>query len=182
MNNLLSEADLCELLAQGNESAYEELYSRYWKKVYKIALTYLKQSHEAEDLVQNVFIKLWLKRNALAGISSFDAWLRVVARNEVISYMRKQELPTVAIEAGWELRADESHTPHKLTVSRESTTLINNAIEQLPPQRRQVFKLSREEGLTYDQIASRTGIVRETVKKHIVRALVSIRQYLDTNK
>ncbi|MFB6456815.1 RNA polymerase sigma factor [Chitinophaga sp. Hz27] len=182
MNNLLSEEDLCELLAQGSQDAFRELYNRYWKKVYKIALTYLKQPQEAEDLVQNIFIKLWLKRSTIATVQHMDSYLRVVARNEVVSYLRKNQLSLLALDLTTDLQADDSQLPHTMAVSRESAEMISKAIAQLPPQRRQVFKLSREQGLSYDQIASRTGIVRETVKKHIVRALVSIRQYLEVNK
>ncbi|HVI47798.1 MAG TPA: RNA polymerase sigma-70 factor [Chitinophaga sp.] len=182
MNNLLSEEDLCELLAQGSQDAFKELYNRYWKKIYKIALTYLKQPQEAEDIVQNIFIKLWLKRSTLGTVQCMDGYLRVVTCNEVISYMRKHQLPQIALDTNMELSTDDSHLPHTITISRESAALVSKAIEQLPPQRRHIFKLSREQGLSYDQIASRTGIVRETVKKHIVRALVSIRQYLEVNK
>ncbi|NML38773.1 RNA polymerase sigma-70 factor [Chitinophaga sp. G-6-1-13] len=182
MNNLLSEEDLRELLAQGSQDAFKELYNRYWKKIYKIALTYLKQSQEAEDIVQNIFIKLWLKRSALKTVQCMDSYLRVVTCNEVISYMRKHQLPQIPLDPNLELSADDSLLPHTVTISRESAALISKAIEKLPPQRRHIFKLSREQGLSYDQIASRTGIVRETVKKHIVRALVSIRQYLEVNK
>lgn len=180
MNKLLSEGDLGELLAQGSQVAFRELYNRYWKKVYKLALNYLKQPQEAEDLVQNIFIKLWLKHSTLAEIKSFDAYLRVVTRHEVISYLRQNQLPVAELDGNIEISTDDS--PHKQAISRESAALISKAIEQLPPQRREVFKLSREQGLTYDQIASRTGIVRDTVKKHITRALVSIRQYLEINK
>ncbi|NIG55765.1 RNA polymerase sigma factor [Chitinophaga sp. Cy-1792] len=182
MNNLLSEEDLCELLAQGHPDAFRELYNRYWKKVYNIALNYLKQPQEAEDLVQNIFIKLWLKRNTIAGVQHLDAYLRVVTRNEIVSWFRKNQLSLIELDSNIPVSTDESQLPHAMAVSRESAALISKAIEQLPPQRRQVFKLSREQGLSYDQIASRTGIVRETVKKHIVRALSSIRQYLEVNK
>lgn len=178
MKNTIPDDELCILLAQGNTAAYKAIYDKYWHRIYKVALLYLKETSLAEDIVQNVFLKLWELRANAAAIQNIEAYLRVMARNEVISGLRKASLHLTALDDADEHIPGELQEPYNMMVYRESSQIILQAMEQLPPQQRHILHLSRDKGLTHSQIAEQTGVLKGTVKKHITRALAHIRRYL----
>lgn len=171
------ERALLQTIAQGDPQAFSVLVSRYWNIIYSQALVYVKSSQAAQDIVQDVFMKIWEKRQALPEIERFDAFLFIIARNHIISGFRKKiALPLP--EAIEENVPEESSYPDDVLACKELQEVIASGIELLPSQQRTAFLLSREEGLTYDAVAIQMGLSRETVKKHIGKALQFLRQYV----
>jgi RNA polymerase sigma-70 factor (family 1) len=177
-NPLHNEQELIRLVSENDEGAFTSLLRHFWNKVYTQANVYLKSSTLAQEITQDVFIKVWTARANLSGINNFSSYLFIITRNEIISALRKKgrehTTPAETLEEnGW--------IPDQQLQYKESYKLLLEGIEALPPVRSRVFKMSRLEGLTYDEIAVQLNISRNGVKDHIVKALLFLRTYLSTH-
>lgn len=177
-NVLHNERELIQRVAESDEAAFTSLLRHFWNKVYTQANVYLKSATLAQEITQDVFLKVWAARTNLPGINNFSSYLFITTRNEIISALRKkgreQTTPSETLEEnGW--------MPDQQLQYKESYKLLLNGIEALPPARKQVFKMSRLEGLSYDEIAARLNISRNGVKDHIVKALIFLRTWLSTH-
>ncbi len=167
-------------ISKGNEKAFSQLVQQYWNNIYSQALIYLKSSTAAQDVVQEVFIKVWVNREKLPNIESFDSYLFILARNLIISEFRKQISRRVNVNVS-EMPLQAYGSPDEILSFKQSREMVAKAIDLLPPQQKIAFILSRDEGLSYDEIAFRMQLSRETIKKHIGRALNFLRTYMHTH-
>ena len=174
------ERKLLQSIAQGDPHAFSELVARYWNNIYSQALVYLKSTHAAQDIVQDVFLKVWEKRHTLPDIERFDAFLFIIVRNQIISSFRKKIAHPLSHSIEEAIPEDNAY-PDDVLACKELQGVIATGIELLPSQQKTAFLLSREEGLTYDAVAIQMGLSRETVKKHIGRALNFLRQYVQAH-
>lgn len=175
----LSDSDLVRFLQEENEEAFAELYNRHWKLIYFLAIKYTKSAEISQDIVQDVFLKIWLNRNNLSHVREFKPYLHVAARNLIISSLRNKVFH-VTIEKGEEIE-EEYLLPEKQLTYKESVVLLSQAIEMLTPQQKAAYHLSRNEGKKYDEIALEMGITVSTVKNHMAKAIRFIRNYLTDN-
>lgn len=173
-----TEKELLERIAEGDEDAYKLVFDRYWNKIYQVALSFLKVPDQAQDAVQQVFIKLWEKRNKLPEVENLDAWLFIVARNTIINILERIVSSRKGIQQIKDVVPEDYLTPSSMLEYKQVSEIIQDAVNRLPPQQALVFRLSREQGLTYAEIAERLRIAPATVKSHIIRALNSIREYV----
>ncbi|SEW54232.1 RNA polymerase sigma factor [Chitinophaga arvensicola] len=169
---------MLELLAKGSEYAFTELFSRYRTKVYSVAFRFLRSQAAAEEVVQDVFLKCWLKREALTEVKNLDAYLKTVTRNLVLNRFRKLANEAAAQQELSRRDIMVNDTDH-LILDHQYQEIIQAALGQLPPQQREVYRLAKEEGLSHEAIAARMQISTVTVKSHMARALQSIRRYLN---
>jgi len=175
---LYTNEELIHQLAEGNEEAFKQFYNQHWNRIYSLALAYLKSATQAQDIVQEVFLKVWARRAQLRKVEKPEAFVYIMGRNEVINALKKKiSLATIDEQAN-DYLPDDYLLPHQVIDLRDLQQKINHAIDALPAQQKLIFKLSREEGLNHQQIADRLGIERTTVKNHIVRALNTLRQHL----
>jgi RNA polymerase sigma-70 factor (family 1) len=167
------------LVAAGNERAFRSLYDEYAGKVYALAFSYLKSPLAAQDVVQDVFLKVWEKRSDLPVVNNFPAWLRILARNHLINTLQRK-IPANFQEdvSGREFVAGGLLPSGQLDY-KEMTGLIQEAVRALPPRQQQVYRLSREKEISLKEIASEMGISYNTVREHMSVALKSIRAYLE---
>lgn len=172
-----SEKDIPQRLSEGDEQTYRQVYDRYWNRVYSVALSFLKSPQLAQDAVQLVFVRLWEKRDKLKDVTYFDAWFAVLARNTIINALENRAF-RLADGPVDELIPSDFLTPDYLLEYKGALALINEAVANLPAQQAAVFKLSREQGLSYAEIAQQLSIAPATVKSHMVRALNAIREYV----
>lgn len=163
-----------------NEQAFTALYNQHWKKVltYLVALT--KSRGIAEELLQDIFTRIWIAWPLPAEIANMDAFLSKVAYNRAIDFFRLtarhrklRQLIARELTKRQEPQADE----HLLT--EEAIRILHDAISQLSPQRKLIFTLSRDAGLSHEQIARHLHLSPNTVKKTLSNALHSIRSYLE---
>jgi len=169
------EKNLLLQIADGDEKAFTILLRSYWNKVYSQALTYLKSSERAQEIAQDIFVKIWSSREKLSGVDSFSNYLFIVSRNEIISSLRKKE--TIFTDPTDDL-TEAFFVPDQQLQYKETNQRLLKAIEQLPPTRRIVFKMSRFEGKSYQEIGEELNISRNGVKDHIVKALNFLRTNL----
>lgn len=167
---------LLRMVAEGHRPSFTDLYDRYWKKIYATSLHYLKSPEWSQDLVQDIFLKIWLKRSVLPEVENFESFLFILARNELISAIRKK-VAAVPLPKHNEATAAADHPDNVLSL-KQTEQLIADAIAQLPPQQKLVFTLTRQAGLSHEAIARRLGLNTRTVNNHATQALLHIRQYL----
>ena len=172
-----SEKDIPQRLLEGDEQTYREVYDRYWNRVYSVALSFLKSPQLAQDAVQLVFVRLWEKRDKLKEVTYFDAWFSTLARNTIINTLENRAF-RLADGPVDELHPPDFLSPDYLLEYKGALALINEAVAKLPAQQAAVFQLSREQGLSYAEIAQQLNIAPATVKSHMVRALNAIREYV----
>lgn len=178
MGQPYNEHELLLRIAAGDQQAWREIFGQYWDKVYAIGLRLTKSPELAKDLAQDTFIKIWHNRDKLPDVTNFSAFIYTVTRHLVIDHLRKKVFTTANEDYLVAYFSDDANTPHEKAEYKELEKLLNSAINNLPPQLQQVFRLSRFEGLSHAEIALRMNITRITSKSYMVRALYAIRKYL----
>jgi RNA polymerase sigma-70 factor (ECF subfamily) len=173
-----TEEELRIRVSAGEKEAFEELYNHYWPQVYGTALHLIKVPEQAKDLSQEIFIKLWEGRAKLAEIRKIDAYIYTLSKNLVIDYLRKKVFDPSNTDFLVRYFANQSYTPGQSLELKEFEASMENAVNSLAGKVKQVFILSRSEGLTHEQIAKRLDITVLSSKTYAVRALQQIRQYL----
>lgn len=173
------EKELLLRLSAGDEQAFRKLYELYWNNVYTIALHYFRSPLVAQDAVQEVFLKLWVKRQQLSGVNNFGAYLNRIARNQVIDLLRKKVLESAPLPA--ETKDAEHIIPQQQLETKEIANYIRMAVDQLTSQQRLVWQLSREQGLPLKEVANQLSISYSTAREHMSQALKTIRSFLKEN-
>ena len=158
---------------------FDSLFKQYNNRLYGYILNITKSETVAEELTQEIFIKLWLSKELLKNVENMDGYIFTIARNKTFSYFRKAANDTAflkELQGYMRNKASVNNVDDKLaTITYDQ--LLGAALEQLSPQRRKVYELSRKEGMNMDQIADELGIAKNTVKNHLVESLRTIRQY-----
>lgn len=170
----INEKQLVEELVQGNHDAFRQLFVRYYPKVRYFILGLIKTEAEAEDLTQDVFVKLWTNRQRFSDVKTFGAYLYVLAKNTTFNYIESRQIRQIGLE-GQPLTEEEQTTPHEDLVAKDLQLLIDMVVDSMPMQRKTVFRLSRHAGLTNDEIAERLQISKKTVENHLNLALKELR-------
>jgi RNA polymerase sigma-70 factor (family 1) len=166
----MTEGELLAQVANGNERAFELLINRFSDILgaYIFRLTHSREI--TEEIVQDVFLKIWHARQTLPNVSNFHAWLYVVSKNQAISVLRK----AIRERAGKELMTHNFWDQEDNSWKDEKLSAIEKAIAHLPPQQKKAFTLSRYDGLSYREIAEQMQLSTETVKKYLQIANQSI--------
>jgi len=172
-----NEIELIKRLQQSDSEAFLALYDRYHVIVYNWSLKIVKVPTYAEDIVQDVFLKIWQIRDRLNPHQSFPAFIYRICRNKAFTLIKK-------ITTDERLQIQIMHQLKNVVESTENSTLwheyevlLSNAVGKLPKQRQKVFKLCRQEGKSYEEVANELGISRNTVKEHMVMAVKNIKEY-----
>lgn len=174
-----SDSELLLLLSQDSQEAFDILYHRHWENLYKTAFSLLKDSNTSKDVVQDIFIWLWQKRNQLE-IQSLPAYLKAAVKFKVANYIRSANIRESFFEALGKLTIiANAPEAEEMTEIKELKAIITNAVELLPDKCRTIYKLSRNEHLTNQQIAERLGLAVKTVEAQMTIALRRIRAALD---
>lgn len=173
-----NEKALLARIAEGDKDAFKQLYDHYWNDIYYVALGFLKSPEWSQDIIQEVFIKIWQKRATLTSIEQFKSYIFIIARNELISALR-QKMRTDGQQDRYRQLLPEQYTSADQSLAvRELETQIGEAVQQLPEQQQRIFRMTRQEGLSHDEIADQLGIARKTVANNITKTLNHIRDYL----
>lgn len=168
-----NEQQLIAGIAVGDQGAFTLVVDAYWKKVYNHALAYTQSPVVAEEITQDVFLKVWMKRALLLQVNDFKNYLFILSRNQIVSALRKNLTKTHDI--GVLEFPETALPPDKQLQYKETYSKILEIIEALPPARRKIFKMSRLDGLSYDEIAKALNLSKNTVKRQIVIALNFLR-------
>ncbi|MBS1592646.1 MAG: RNA polymerase sigma-70 factor [Bacteroidetes bacterium] len=175
-----TDSALIELIQQNNQTAFDELYERYWKNIFREAVSVLKNQSDAEDCVQELFISIWKRRDKIQITGSVQAYLHKSIRYICIHFIEKNITKNNYLEELTAYLQNEQPvlTPDEIIGFEELTIEMQHIIEMLPEKMRNVFELSRNEQLSYREIALQLGISEETVKKQVYNALKFIRSQM----
>ena len=172
------EAAILAQIAEGNEKAFEQLFEKYSDNIYGVAFNYTKSAEVAEEVTQDVFVKLWFKRKSLATLQSLENYLFIIARNHIINIFNRNKKDKNFIEHILHHFEENNATPEDILLFKESQELIAQAIATLPHQQQMVYELRRIQGLSLEKVAVKMEISRNTARNHLNRALQNIRQFL----
>ena len=172
-----NEKELLMQVAGGDEVAFRQLFLQ-WNQLLAGYVFRITESKElTEEIVQDVFMKIWMVRETLTGINSFKHFLLVVSRNQAFDVLKKQ-LKEQERKRAWEIENKPELYIAENDGDAAGLSLIEQAIDSLPPRRKEVYLLSRHERLTYKEVAERLGISRESVKTHLKLASDSITSFI----
>jgi RNA polymerase sigma-70 factor (family 1) len=172
---VLDEKELLIRLGLGDRKAFEEIYHKYKHHIFIKLMKLVRSEEIAEELLQEVFYKLWLNHQQLHKVNSFPAYLYRMAANLVADFYRKaaldKKMQEQLIRTTSELYNDVENTIN----FKESSSILDEAIASLSPQRQTIFKLCKIEGRSYEEVAHLLGISTSTINDHIVKATRSIK-------
>jgi RNA polymerase sigma-70 factor (ECF subfamily) len=164
-------------ISEGDEKAFRILFDHYKERFYAVVLKMTGSDDIAEEIVQEVFVKIWTNRASLKEISSADAYFFTSVYRKVYSHYKKLALERKFLKLIAESPSFKNITDDAV-LARESERLINEAIAKLPPQQQLVFKLSKQDGLSREQIADLLKISPNTVRNHMADAMKFIKSYI----
>lgn len=164
-------------LSQGSVKDFDILFITYYPKVKSFLLSMLANEEEAEDLAQDTFMRLWQRKELLINVNNLNAYIYQTVKHVLYSDLdRKKGILNTDIESASELLS--SGEVEEIVYRHELEDIINKTIDNMPPQRKQVFCMSRRQGLTTEEISHRLGISRRTVETHISIALATLRKVI----
>ncbi|AWW32990.1 RNA polymerase sigma-70 factor [Echinicola strongylocentroti] len=164
-------------LRQGDLTAFNELYFRYVNHLLSFAQSYLKDFTEAEEIVQETFIKIWENRKQLDSSKNFKSYLFISVRNSILNRIRNRHRNLRLDEVPEEAVLTESKAIYNLVYQELENTAMG-LIEDLPEVQQRVFKLSRLEGMSNDQIATKLNLSKRTIEHHIYLATKYLKKQL----
>jgi RNA polymerase sigma-70 factor (ECF subfamily) len=176
---LKSDNELLAQVALGNEASFECLFARYHERLFQYISMFIKSPQIAEEVVMDVFVKIWLARDLIGQVENFNSFLFRMAHNKAIDFLRMVAKMPDFKELMWDtLQIPASDDADAPVLRAEFEKKVRDAMSSLSEQRRKVFEMSRDQELSHEQIASRLGLSKNTVNSHIVEAKRFIREYL----
>jgi RNA polymerase sigma-70 factor (family 1) len=176
-----NEFDLQVKIAAGDQLAFKKVYDSYFNKTYAFAFHVLHSKELAEEVVQEVMLRIWQMGEGLLEVRNLEGYLKMLAKRRAIDLLRRQELErrtTKESQVDWQ--EDANDTEEAITLN-ETRKILNTGISLLPHQQRVVYQLCHEQGLKYEQVAEQLNISPETVHSHMKRALKFLRLYVQEN-
>ncbi|UPK66764.1 RNA polymerase sigma factor [Chitinophaga filiformis] len=170
--------DLLLRMKKGDESAFRELYDRHSRQVAAFVFHLTHSAVDAEDILQETFMKLWANREQLPVIVNPANYIFIIARNKTLDHLRKIAQQQKLVDHVWANISSVADALDLQLDARESQQLINAALSRLTEQQRTIFRLSRQEGLDHAAIASQLQLSKSRVKNVQVETLRFLRQFL----
>ncbi|MGV3528096.1 MAG: RNA polymerase sigma factor [Flavisolibacter sp.] len=172
---LENERELFKLVARGDEDAFATIFHHYTRIIYPFVMGKAKSEAAAQEIVQDVFLKLWINRERLAGIEAPASYLMRIATNRTLDHLRHKAIEYKMLQSAG---STEAHFPVENELSfREARKILDEAIAQMPFQRRTVYLL-QQDGYSYEEIAHYLDISAHTVRNHLALASKFLKKYL----
>jgi RNA polymerase sigma-70 factor (ECF subfamily) len=160
--------------------AFDIIYKKYSRRLYGFVFRYIKQEADTEEIVQEVFVKIWQSRDKINIYSSFESFLFTIAHNATVNLLKKRATEQKYVEHIKSLQqVDETYELTDEIHYKELKQKFLGLLNELPPRQKEIFQLSREEGLSNKEIAEKLGISVQTVKNHLVTTLSFLKSKLD---
>lgn len=169
--NLFSDKELLLKIAGGSETAFRQIFDSYSKTIYSFVENFIHSAEDAEEIVQETFLVLWNNRTTLTEIDHPRNYIYTIARNKCYDYLAKVARNQKAMRHAWEHTQMEYNETEAMMQAKESGMLIDRALLKLSEQKQVVFRMSRFEDMTHEQIADATGLSKSRVKNIIVEVL-----------
>lgn len=171
------EKELLLALKAGDESAFRKVFDLYFKRLYTFSFRFLKNKEQAEEIVHDALINLWLNREKLNPERLVLPYLYTITRRLALNALRDVATSQKAIDQLWEKMEKLSNETEEAILLSDLKQFTDQSLLNLPHQQQIVFRMSRYDGLSYDEIAEKLGISRNTVKNHLVAALKTLKSH-----
>jgi len=178
VSELNTDSELFRRIAGGDTRAFEELFRRYDRRIYPFVLKIIRTEAQAQELTQEIFIKIWQNREKLAAVDNPEAYIFTIAVRHTLDQIKRRLNESRMLQRLAAVRSLTHNDTDEELLLRDRAALVQQAVDQLPPQQKAVYILSRQGGLDYDQIGQRLNISPNTVRNHLVKALQFIRSYM----
>jgi RNA polymerase sigma-70 factor (family 1) len=175
------EKELLRQIATGDPDAFRVIFEHFWDKVYSSALILSKSPELAEDIAQDIFTGLWVRRDRIVEIENIENWLFITARNKIYTCMRREGSGETYRNWLRQYFDEETFPPNIIAEFKQAEELLHQGIFQMPPQQQRAFRLSRFDGLNHKEIADTMQISPGTVKNYIVKSIAFLRQFMREN-
>lgn len=169
--------ELLEKLKRGDDQAFEELYHSYKEPAVRFCNSILKDTEESENIIQEVFVKIWNRRSTINPELNFTSYLFTIIKNRVFDYLKEIKKNDFLREKFWEKVLEYQAVDNE--VKEERFAKVKEAVENLSEKRKIIIKLNYEEGKSYEEIANQLNISKNTVKNQLVKAKQVIRKQLE---
>ncbi|MFC0184869.1 RNA polymerase sigma-70 factor, ECF subfamily [Pseudarcicella hirudinis] len=174
---LLSDELLIKLLKTGDESAFQEIYNRYWKKLFHVALRKIQSRETVQEILQDLFVRLWEKKDQLQ-ISQLNYYLFASLRYQIINHIKSQIVEEKYVSYAQNLAQDAFNPTEEQVALSELTAAIDSAIAQLPEKTREIFKLNHIEHKSVREISELLSIPERTIQHHLAKSLKILQTHL----
>ncbi|MCF6365491.1 MAG: RNA polymerase sigma-70 factor [Bacteroidales bacterium] len=169
----LTDKEIFIKIKKGDEQAFDTLFRKYYAQLANFALMFTKNENNADEIVQTFFVKLWQQRKKLKIKSSVKSYLYTSVRNTALNFIKKEKTRNI-----YEEKYEVDNTEKKEEINKDINKIYNEAVEKLPERTKQVFILSKNEGLTYNEIAEYLQITAKTVENNMGIAFKKLREVL----
>ncbi|WP_069659625.1 RNA polymerase sigma-70 factor [Arcticibacter eurypsychrophilus] len=173
--NQYTDQELLNLLKEDHVPAFDELYDRYWSKLYSAAYKRIKSREDAEEIVQNIFTDIWTKRTVLHISTSFEHYLFTAVKYMVFATFKKENSRRSYENYIVQMNQNSDNSTEEVIASNELQQNLAKIVENLPERCKAVYEMSRKEHCSNKEISSSLGISEKTVENHLTRALKSLR-------
>ncbi|MFV0505353.1 MAG: RNA polymerase sigma factor [Bacteroidales bacterium] len=178
MNNRFNQDKVLKDLSQGSEQALDDLFNHYYPRLYKFSKSFLKMEDGIDDILQEVFLKIWNKRTSIRNSESFNSYIFTITRNLLLNELRfclnKQKVHKQILETS----LAEEYISAGTVEYKELKDKVDQLIEKLPAKQKEIFRMSRIEGLSHKEIATKKNISTKTVEYHISQSINFIKARL----
>ena len=164
-------------IKKGDEKAFELIFVTYFNKVKYFIVGLIKSQDDAEELAQDIFVKLWMNRETIDFEKNLSSYLHTAARNATINFL-KSKFVRDSYASDQIYQGEEKESVEENYYAQETALLIKMAVSQMPEKRKEIFELSREKGLSNEEIANQLGISKKTVENQLSLALKEIRKII----
>lgn len=178
MGNNYLQPYLFEQIAEGDEKAFRKVFHELNARLYPFILKWTRSAAVTEDIIQEVFLRLWINREEVAKMEKPVSWIFRVASNLSLSWLRAEIAEIKRLEKIKEAARKTEEQSVEMMSFKETEYLINKAVSLLPPRRQLIYRLSREQGLDHKEIAEKLQLSPNTIKNQLVSALKFIKEYL----
>lgn len=175
---MLTDTNIVKRFKKGDVEAFDTIYHNYSKKLFHFALGLVKDKDISEDLVQEVFVKLWEKRDQVDPNLNFDNYIFTITYNSIRKFFRNQSTETKAMDLLLKDSPEHIESIYGTVIYNEMLDRASKIVETLPTKRKIVYKLSRQEGMKIKEIADKLDISTRTAENHLAKALKYLREEL----
>lgn len=161
----------------GSQKAFQVIFMRYYPKIRNFVYGLVKSQQDAEDITQEIFSKVWTNRNMFAEVRDFGSYLFILTRNTTFNFLEAQQIRIERLNEK-PFVEEMNDSPHEDLIAKDLQLLIDMVVETMPPQRKLIYQLSREVGLSNPEIAEKLQLSKKTVENHLNLALKELRKVL----
>ena len=172
------EISTIEALQNGDHKAFEEVFLAYFDKVKYLLIGLLRSESDAEELAQDIFVKLWMNHTSIDPNKAFNTYLYTITRNTALNHLKHKLVEENYKNSFNNLDEEAADSSDEILFAKEISLLVEMAVCKMPVQRKKIYQMSRDKGISNNEIAEELGISKKTVENQLSLALQEIKRVI----